>query len=467
MNIQTNLNNFPFCDGLLSLFSVCEKDFPLTIQGGVVLPGVSACPICGGRLSRNGYNECQNRRAKSFGLSLKKGRLMCATPDCGFQLNVPQSVIGQWFLQLSDLLDGVMLSLKTKGLSAEETARHIREVYDLPISDEYIRVTLKDIMARTNRPLPSQESSGVVVHDEQFVKIKGIDLKRISTVDANNANVYYDELHTDRTAETTTTVCNKIKVIVKNIRAVVMDGLTSSQQAYAESFAGVLIQYCLFHFAKNVRDAYKEEVGYGSGRSSISIEHLIGFFSIMNIFFDHEREIIHLRQLQKELDEQTQRINHTPYVLAKKQEYIDDMKKNYDHKATKYLHKIKNARRRKNGIELTLRTEEQARQLLEKAKLENVFPKKVQKQVERLERDWTNFTHCLRDNTIPPTSNKVEQYYSITLNWLEKNNLQSQEQFYQKQKFFLIKRYKIPLFQPGQFMNFLHTTFTLLLTFGT
>lgn len=386
---------------------------------------------------------------------------------CGFALSVPQSMIAQWFLQLSDLLEGVMLSLKTKGLSAEETARHIREVYDLPISDEYVRVNVNDLMLKTNRPLPLQEPSGVVVHDEQFVKMKGVALKRISTVDANNANVYYDELHSDRTADTTMTICNRIKNIVKNIRAVVMDGLTSSQQAYAETFVGILIQYCLFHFAKNIRDAYKEEVGYGLGRSSIPIEHLIGFFSIMNIFFDHEREIIHLRQLQKELDEQTQRINRASYSLAKKQEYIDDIKKNYDHKAAKYLHKIKNARRRKNGIELTLRTEEQATQLLEKAKLENVFPKKVQKQVDRLERDWTNFTHCLRDNTIPPTSNKVEQYYSITLNWLEKNNLQSKEQFYQKQKFFLIKRYNIPLFEPGQFTKFLHTTFTLLLTFGT
>ena len=60
-------------------------------------------------------------------------------------------------------------------------------------------------------PTPQQKSSGVVVHDEQFVKIKGIDLKRISTVDANNPNVYYDELHTNRTEDTMIEVCQEIK----------------------------------------------------------------------------------------------------------------------------------------------------------------------------------------------------------------------------------------------------------------
>ena len=189
--------------------------------------------------------------------------------------------------------------------------------------------------------------------------------------------------------------------------------------------------------------------------------------SIINIFFDHEREIIHLRNLQKERNEQIERIRQTDYLFVKKEEYINDGKRKYDYKVAEFLRDVKKARRRKNGIKLTLRTEEQARELLEKAKLENVFPKQVQKQIDRLEREWVNFTHCMRDNTIPPTSNKVEQYYAITLNWVEKNNLQSEEQFYQKQKFFLMSRYKIPLFRPGIFMDFFKATFAMNLTFGT
>ena len=171
----------------------------------------------------------------------------------------------------------------------------------------------------------------------------------------------------------------------------------------------------------NVREAYKEEVGYGQGCSCIPLEHLIGFFSIMNIFFDHEREIYELRVLQKELNNHIERINKSSYDFNKKQEYIDNYKRNYDKKARLYLKDIRKARRRKLGIKLSLRTEEQAKELLEKAKLENVFPKKVQKQIKRLEGNWVNFTHCLRDKKIPPTSNKVEQYYAISLNWIEKN----------------------------------------------
>ncbi len=467
IKIQTNLNNFSVVDELLSLFSSCENNFPLMIQDNTILPEISVCPLCRGKLSKNGYNECQNRRAKSFGLSLKKGRLICTTPGCKFQLNLQKSVPNQWFLKLNDFLESIMLSLKTKNLSAGEIARHIEETCNLTISGESIRSKLNDIMKQTNKPIPLEEPSGVIVHDEQFMKIKGVDLKRISAVDANNSNVYYDHLHNDRTTETTIPICREVKKFVNKPRAVVIDGLTASKKAYAEEFIDILIQYCIFHFAKNVRDAYKEEVGYGKGRSIIPLDNLIGFFSILNIFFDHEREIIHLRNLQMECKEQVERIIHAGYPLIKAQEYISDRKRIYDYKAIEFLQEAKKARRRKNGIKLTLRTEEQARELLEKTKLENVFPNKVQKQIDRLEREWVNFTHCMRDSTIPPTSNKVEQYYAITLNWVEKNNLQSEEQFYQKQKFFLIKRYNIPLFKQGIFMDFFKATFAMTLTFGT
>jgi uncharacterized protein YbaR (Trm112 family) len=467
VKIQTNLNNFSVFDQLLSLFAPCEQAFPLTIQAGVILPNMLTCPICKGKLAKNGYNESQNQQAKAFGLSLKKGRLICTTPGCAFQLNLPQSILHQWFSKISELFENIMLSLKTKKLSPEEISRHIEETYNLSISDEYIRLKLKEIMGQIDKPMPWQEPSGVIVHDEQFVKIKGIDLKRISTVDANNSNVYYDNLHDDRTTETTVSVCQEIKKFVDKIRAVVIDGLTASKKAYTEEFVDILVQYCLFHFTKNVRDAYKEEVGYGKGKSCIPLDQLIGFFSIINVFFDHEREIIELRNLQKELNEQIERITHSDYSPAKKEEYIADTKRMYDNKTAKFLHEVRKARRRKNGIKLTLRTEEQAKELLIKAKQENVFPKQVQKQVDRLEREWVNFTHCMRDNTIPPTSNKVEQYYAMTLNWVEKNNLQSEEQFYQKQKFFLMKRYNIPLLREGIFMDFLKATFALLLTFGT
>lgn len=467
VKIQTDLNNFSVFDRLLALFAPLEQGFSLTIQDGIILPDVANCPVCNNKLAKNGYNESQNRQAKAFGLSLKKGRLICTNENCNFQINIPQSVLNTWFSKLSDLLECIMVSLKTKKLSPKTIAEHIEDTYKLSISDEYIRVRLNEIMELTDKPMPVEKASGVIVHDEQFVKIKGMGLKRISAVDANNPNVYYDQLHEDRTTETTVFVCRNIKKFVDNLRAVVIDGLTASKKAYTEEFIGILVQSCLFHFAKNVRDAYKEEVGYGKGKSSIPLDQLIGFFSIINIFFDHEREIIHLHSLQKELNEHTERILHADYSSAKKIEYIEDTKRRYDYKAAEFLHEIRKARRRKNGIKLCLRTEEQAKELLGKAKLENVFPKQVQKQIERLEREWVSFTHCMRDNTIPATSNKVEQYYATTLNWVEKNNLQSEEQFYQKQKFFLMKRYDIPLFRSGIFTEFLKTTFSLLLIFGT
>jgi len=467
VKIQTNLNNFSVANEIKSLFSDLQTEYGLIInEHGVVVPDVKRCPCCKRELSRNGYNECKDKRAKGFGLQFKKGRLVCPTLGCRFVLNIPQSVLKQWFSQFMGFVESIILSLRAKKVSPTNIARHLRETHGISFSDEYIRQKIQELTNQIESPTSQEEPSNVVVHDEQFVKIKGIDFKRISAVDANNPNVYYDKLHTDRTEETMIKICRDLKKKLKKIRAVVIDGCTASKNAYEKIFVGILIQYCLFHFAKNVRDAYKDEVGYGKGRSMIPLQHLIGFFSIMNVFFNHDREIERLRSLQKELNENIERVNNSNYSAEKKAEYAEDYMKKYDKKSSKFLRKIRNTRRRRKGIKLVLRTEEQARELLEKAKLENVFPKAVQKQIIRLEKKWVNFTHCLRYKTIPPTSNKVEQYYALTLNWIEKNNLQSEEQFYREQKFSLIKRYKIPLIKEGIFSNFLKTTLLMLLTFS-
>ncbi len=467
VKIHTNLNNFSVAQEIKSLFFNLGVQYDIIIdEQGTILPDIEKCPCCKRNLSKNGYNKCKDKTAKAFGLNLKKGRLVCPTPGCRFVLNIPHSVLKQWFSQFMDFIESIILSLRAKKLSPANIAKHISETQNILFSDEYIRLKIKELTNNIKTPLLQEETSGALVHDEQFLKIKGIELKRISSVDANNSNVYYDKLHPDRTEETMIEICQELKKKLKNIRSVVIDGCAASKAAYKEVFLDILIQYCLFHFAKNVRDAYKEEEGYGKGKSMIPLQHLIGFFSILNIFFDHEREIEQLRSLQKELNENIERVNNSKYSTQKKEEYIEDYRKKYDKKASKFLRNVRNARRRKYGIKLTLRTEEQAKQLLEKAKQENIFPKKVQKQVARLEKEWTNFTHCLRDNTIPPTSNKVEQYYSLTLKWIEKNNIQSEEQFYSEQKFSLIKRYNIPLIKEGIFSEFLKTTLLMLLTFG-
>lgn len=466
MKIQTNLNNFSVAKEIFSLFSSQNKEYGIIIEKGKIIPDIHFCPHCNNKISQNGANECKDQKAKAFGLLLKKGRIICSNPNCDFQINIPQNIFESWFSKLLDFIESEILSLGTKKVSSQKIAQHICETKGISFSDEFIRLKLKELMSKTELPSPKEKISGVVIHDEQFLKIKGIELKRITTIDANNPNVYYDQLHSNRNEETIIEVCRELKKKNQEIRAVVIDGHTASKNAYEEVFIDILVQYCLFHFTKNVRDAYKDEVGYGKGKSMIPLQHLIGFFSIINIFFDHDREIMYLRELQTELNENIERVNNSNYLTEKKEEYIEDYRKKYDKKSSRYLKECRNIRRRKNGMKLILRTEEQAKELLEKAKIENVFPKEVQKQIVRLEKEWVNFTHCLRDKTIPPTTNKVEQFYGLTLNWVQKNNLQSEKQFYQEQKFSVIKRYNVVIIKKGIFLSFLKTTFVLLLIFG-
>lgn len=466
MQIQTSLKNFSVFEDLFSFFSGLNIDYDILIENGIVRADRKNCPECTSPLSLNGYNNCTDKHAKQFGLSLKKGKLICSNSNCTFSYNVKKEVFESWFSQFEEYIETIILSLKKKKLSPNKIAEHIQETMNHSYSGDYISDKIKRIIDDMNKPLPQEILSGVIVHDEQFVTIKGEQMMRIAAVDANNSNVYYDNLERDRKEETIIQVCEKIKEDIKELLAVVLDGHVASRNAYSKIFRGLLIQYCLFHFAMNIREAYKEEVGYGQGSSCIPLQHLVGFFSIMNIFFDHDREIVALRNLQKELNEHVTRINTARYSLIEKQKYIEDYKEKYDLKARKYLHEVRKARRRINGIKLVLRTEEQAQQLLQKARIENVFPKKVQKQINRLEKNWENFTHCLRNNKIPPTSNKVEQYYGTTLNWVEKNNIQSEKQFYDEQKLFIYSRYKISTFRQGLFSDLCKKTFLLLSIFG-
>lgn len=466
MHIQTNLKNFSVFEDIFSFFSDLNLNYDILIENGIVRAEIKNCPKCKSKLSLNGYNSCTDKHAKKFGLSLKKGKLICSNSSCGFSYNVKKDVFESWFSQFEEYIEAIILSLKKKKLSPKKIAEHIYETMNHSFSEDYISDKIKRFIDEIEKPAPREMPSGVIVHDEQFVTIKGEQMMRIAAVDANNSNVYYDNLQSDRKEETIIKVCEKIKEDIKELLAVVLDGHTASRNAYSKTFFGLLIQYCLFHFAMNIREAYKEEVGYGQGSSFIPLDHLVGFFSIMNIFFDHDREIVALRTLQKERNEHVTRINTAKYSSIEKQKYIEDYNEKYDLKARKYLQEVRKARRRVNGIELTLRTEEQAKELLQKAKIENVFPKKVQKQIKRLEKNWKNFTHCLRNNKIPPTSNKVEQYYGTTLNWVEKNNLQSEKQFYDEQKLFLHSRYKNSIFRERIFSDLLKKTFLLLDIFG-
>lgn len=466
MQIQTSLNNFSVFEDIFSFFSGLNIDYDLLIENGIVRADRKSCPKCNSPLSLNGYNSCTDKHAKQFGLSLKKGKLICSNSSCDFFYNVKKEIFESWFSQFEQYVETIILSLKTKKLSPKEISEHIQETINHSFSEDYIRDKIKKIIDDMEKPAPQEMPSGVIVHDEQFVTIKGKQMMRIAAIDANNSNVYYDNLQSDRKEETIVHVCEKIKDDIKELLAVVLDGHVASRNAYHKIFQGILIQYCLFHFAMNVREAYKKEVGYGQGNAYLPLNHLVGFFSIMNIFFDHDREIVALRNLQKELNEHITRINTAKYSSIEKQKYIEDYKEKYDFKARQYLHEIRKARRRTKGIPLVLRTEQQAQELLQKAKIEKVFPKKVQKQINRLEKNWENFTHCLRNNKIPPTSNKVEQYYGTTLNWVEKNNIQSEKQFYDEQKLFLCSRYKSSVLRQGIFSDLLKKTFLLLGTFG-
>ena len=380
ISIQSTLKNFSVAKDINQLLAdLKELDFGLHIdERGVIYPVLiqNKCPLCSTKLSNNGYNHSQERVGKQLGLKFKKGKVICTNKSCNFQLSIPKEIIRLFNGAFWEWFNSEIISLGTKGLSPEAIAQHLKEMNIVSFSAEYIRLKLRDFAKKTEQPKYTEKPSGVIIHDEQFLKIKGKELKRISTLDAHNPNVYHDKLYEDRTQETMKQIFQELKIRLGDVRAAVIDGLVASKNAFETVFDNAIVQSCLFHYAQNIRDAYKEEVGYGKGKHSIPLDHMIGFFSIINIFFDHDREINELRKLQEERNERTYRINNSDLPFAQRQNYVEDYKMKYDETARKYLHEVKKIRRRVNGIKLTLRTEEQAKELLKEAKSAMFFLKK-------------------------------------------------------------------------------------------
>ena len=294
--IHSTLNNFSVLDTIKQTISSFEAlcRFKLILdKNGILRPEITKCPKCSGKTLHNGYNHSSNKRLLQFGISPKNGKVCCS--KCDWSISVPTKIFQDWISKFDDFVLGTALSLKAKGMSNPQITKHIFEMSIINVSCEYIRKKVNAAIDCIDKPNPQFKPSGVVVHDEQFLKIKGIDMKRITQLDANNPNIYYDKPHSDRSQETIEQACMRLKNMIGHVRAAVMDGYTGAQKAFLSIFSAILIQFCLFHFAKNVKDAYKETVGYGKGRSTLPLQHLIGFFSILNIFFDHEREINHFR----------------------------------------------------------------------------------------------------------------------------------------------------------------------------
>jgi len=330
ISIQSKLINFSIIKKIFSFFEdICKRTkYPLHLdEDGVLRPNIKTCPLCSSEISKNGSNPIRSKLVLEMELKIRKGRVKCSNKNCSFKLNVSSSLLKGWLKSFKSLVDSITVSLGTKRVSAPKISEHIKDVYHIPISSEYIRQRLNNLIGEMNVPEPQHESSGVVVHDEQFLKIKGIDFKRISTLDANNPNIYHDRLYSNRDQETQTEVVLDVKSKVKNLYAAVLDGLSASRNAFEDVFYGIIIQNCLFHYGQNVKKAYKDEVGYGKGRSMLPLQHLIGFFSILNIFFDHERELFKLRELKNEMSEHIKRLNETPLTPTLRDKYKEDYKK--------------------------------------------------------------------------------------------------------------------------------------------
>jgi hypothetical protein len=154
-------------------------------------------------------------------------------------------VVKGWFSAFVDHLESMIISLKTKKLSSTAIADHITQVQNFPICSETIRLKCKELLDNIQPPKPQKKCSGVVVHDEQFVTIKGVELKRISTVDANNPNVYYDELHANRTEETMIEVCKKLHRKIEELYAVVVDGHPASKKRLGMEKGRVLCRWSI------------------------------------------------------------------------------------------------------------------------------------------------------------------------------------------------------------------------------
>ena len=395
--INTNLSNFQNVSSFVNLFSGFDNDFEITSEGVFRKKIAPLCPMCDTQTNHNGHNKYSK---KNLGV-IKIGKYLC--PNCEEALEEDRSVWEKIKTEFFNQLRRIYRLLRNRNVSYQVISDLMKLVF--PQSKGTVFKGFIESMEEVD--IPEHGKAFIVHYDEQFPKKGRCQKFRLTLLDDKTKKPIAEELFDEKDSETIKQFLIKYLDTTEPI-FIVTDFGTSYPNILKEIFGDKLLhQYCLFHLNKLI--------GKDFPRKTTIAQELLKY-KLYNIFYNHEKEIKLLSELEvKENEIIKNKKGHKLWLKNAKTDF------------KRFVHDLELARRRKKENHEMHSLEKSKNNFDELFKQIDSFDEQIQTRLNMIKDNWKNLIMFHALPGLPATNNAIENYYSTSLKTHRKKQLRTDE----------------------------------------
>ncbi len=385
VTITSTFKNISEIPNLLNVFGNFGNDYEYTETGIFRRIEPPQCPECYNKTVHNGFNQYTK---KGLG-TIKIGKYLCK--HCGKMLEEQRTAWENIKTELFSQLGQIYQMLRLNHVSYQA----ISGIMDLIFSRSKGTVFREFNKMMDAVVVPQLKAVYIVHYDEQFPKEGRCQKFRLTLLDAKTKQKLADELFDDKSPETIKQFLIS-KLDTSEPIFIVTDFGTSYPNVLKEIFGDKLLhQYCLLHLNKLIVKDFPKK--------TTMAQELIKY-RLLNIFYNREKEIEMLRQLELKEREIIQNEDvYKAWIKKAKNEFY------------RFVHELELGRRRnKENLEINSldKAEKNFNDLLNE---QNSFDITVQKRLKMIKEHWKNLIMFYFVEGAPATNNAIENYYSTSI----------------------------------------------------
>ena len=384
VTISSTFKNISEIPNLLNVFGNFGNDYEYTETCIFRRIKPLQRPECNNTTVHNGFNKYTK---KGLG-TVKIGKYLCK--HCGKMLEEQRTAWENIKTELFSQLGQIYQMLRLNHVSYQA----ISGIMDLIFSRSKGTVFREFNKMMEAVVVPQLKAVYIVHYDEQFPKEGRCQKFRLTLLDAKTKQKLADELFEDKSPETIKQFLIS-KLDTSEPIFIVTDFGTSYPNVLKEIFGDKLLhQYCLLHLNKLIVKDFPKK--------TTMAQELIKY-RLLNIFYNREKEIEMLRQLELKEREIIQNEDVYKGIKKTKNEFY------------RFVHELELSRRRiKENLEINSldKAEKNFNDLLNE---QNSFDITVQKRLKMIKEHWKNLIMFYFVEGAPATNNAIENYYSTSL----------------------------------------------------
>ena len=385
VTISSTFKNISEIPNLLNVFGNFGNDYEYTATSIFRRIKPPQCPECNNTTVHNGFNQYTK---KGLG-TIKIGKYLCK--HCGKMLEEQRTAWDNIKTELFSQLGQIYQILRLNHVSYQAISGILNLIFSR--SKGTVFREFNKMMEAVE--VPQLKAVYIVHYDEQFPKEGRCQKFRLTLLDAKTKQKIADELFDDKSPETIKQFLIS-KLDTSEPIFIVTDFGTSYPNVLKEIFGDKLLhQNCLLHLNKLIVKDFPKK--------TTMAEELLKY-RLLNIFYNREKEIEMLRELELKEREiiQTEDI-YKAWIKKVKNEFY------------RFVHELELCRRRKKeNLEINSldKAEKNFNDLLNE---QNSFDITIQKRLKIIKEHWTNLVMFHLVEGAPATNNAIENYYSTSL----------------------------------------------------